>query len=52
MLNDIPIWTFYDKPDSITPAWVNVEMQNAVLKSGGSCKLTLFEKRPFSQRRN
>lgn len=43
ILKDIPIWAFHGKLDSIAPARLNIEMQKAVLKSGGNCKLTLFE---------
>lgn len=42
-ITHIPVWAFHGKKDDIAPARLNEEMRDAINKSGGNCRLTIFD---------
>jgi predicted peptidase len=43
-IKKVPVWAFTGEFDDIAPPQLNKEMCEAVLKSGGNCKYTLYSK--------
>lgn len=43
-LKNIPVWAFHGANDSIVPVWQSEIMVEAINKSGGNAKLTIYEK--------
>jgi predicted peptidase len=43
-IKEIPVWAFNGSLDHIAPPSLNTEMYSAIIRAGGNCKLTVYDK--------